>query len=81
MNGPRSQHTTCPRCGAPCLRQPDGTLLNPQPERYAIHLPDGSRLDARTALPIITGQQPPRAHHRHTSGPYGCNPPAALTLF
>ena len=79
MNGSRS--TNCPRCGAPCLAQPDGTLLNPQPERYAIHLPDGHRLNARQAIPILTGREPPRAHHRHGPGPYGCNPAPAPTLF
>ena len=79
MDGPRG--ATCPRCGAPCIRQPDGTLLNPQPETYGIHLPDGRKLDARQAAPILTGRYAPRGHHRHPPGPYGCNPQPAPTLF
>lgn len=70
----------CPRCGAPVITTPDGELLNPETDPLGLHLPDGGRLDATQALPILAGRAPPRGHHRHAPGPYGCNP-APLTLF
>ncbi|MHA6764778.1 hypothetical protein [Streptacidiphilus sp. PAMC 29251] len=73
--------TTCPLCGAPCITTPTGRLLEPHPHPLAIHLPDGQRLNAVTAAAISTGRAPPRAHHPHAPGPYGCTPPPPLTLF
>ncbi|MGW1174578.1 hypothetical protein ACWD4P_12760 [Kitasatospora sp. NPDC002543] len=85
MSGPRTpERTACPRCGATTLRTPDGRHLDPEPHPLAIYLPDGGQLDAAAALPILLGQQPPRAHHPHRPGPYGCNPPPPAeqpTLF
>lgn len=75
----RSQ--SCPRCGAAILLTPDGKRLDPLPHPFAIHLPDGGRLDATQALPILAGRDPPRGHHRHAPGPYGCRPAPPLTLF
>ncbi|MFB7671648.1 hypothetical protein ACFC26_09545 [Kitasatospora purpeofusca] len=82
MSGPRTAtRTTCPRCGATILRTPDGRALDPDPHPLAIHLPDGGRLDAASALPILLGRAPARAHHPHRPGPYGCNPAPQPTLF
>lgn len=75
----RSQ--SCPRCGAPVLVTPDGKSLDPVPHPLAINLPDGGRLDAVTAAPILTGRAPPIAHHPHAPGAYGCHPEPPLTLF
>ena len=80
MSGPRSATTTCPRCGATTLRTPDGQLLDPEPHPLAIRLPDGGQLHWRQALDIAAGREPPRGHHPHRPGPYGCNP-EPLTLF
>ncbi len=85
MSRPRTAtRAPCPRCGATTLITPDGRALDPDPHPLAIHLPDGGRLDAEQALPIVLGTVPPRAHHPHRPGPYGCNPPAPAeqpTLF
>ena len=72
--------TVCPRCGTPCITTPEGRLLEPEAHPLAVPPPDGSRLNAITATPNLTGRAPPLAHHPHAPGPYGCNPPP-LTLF
>ena len=84
MTGSRTAPAPCPRCGAPTLRTPDGTLLAPEPHPLAILLPSGGQLTALQAAPILLGHTPPRGHHPHRPGPYGCNPPPPAqqpTLF
>ncbi len=82
MTGPRTAVTTpCPRCGAPTIRTPQGTLLAPEPHPLAINLPDGRRLTAVQAVRIALGHAEPAGHHPHRPGQYGCNPQPPLTLF
>lgn len=73
----------CPRCGTPVLRQHGtGRVLEATPHELALHLPGGGQLDATQAIAVLTGRCPPRGHHTHAPGPYGCNPQAAqATLF